>query len=34
MLDRAGSLPMRRSGFDLDLQGWNKERAYFADLLR
>jgi len=34
ILDRAGSLPMRRSGFDLDLQGWTKECAYFADHLK
>lgn len=33
ILNRAGALPMRQSGFDLDLQGWNKECAYFADHL-
>jgi hypothetical protein len=34
ILDRVGSTPMRRSGFDLGLQGWNRECAYFADHLK
>jgi hypothetical protein len=30
----AGALPIRRGGYDLDLQGWTRECQYFVDHLK